>query len=260
MNFITDEGIILKLNRLKEYDSIATIFTREHGKLEFYLRNVRSPRSKRGINLEILNIISFQMAQPSAEAIKLPNLTEFKLIDQFKPIKSSENLFSESFALAEILNNFLPVAEAQQQLFDLCKQTAGIEAEASSNLSLKVFVFLSINLLAELGFLPELNICQRTGEKLQVTDSVYPLEAEVGYAKDRTDEAETQGLSSSSEKYIKMIKIQNFAVQQQDIEAFLKLNLEESLIKDLVRIHIGWVETVLERELKSKQILFSSLS
>lgn len=236
-------GFVLRLVKTKDYDQIVEIFSRDSGRLSFYSKNSLRPKSKRRQSLEILNLIDFSIPKSkSSQSISI--LGEVKLVDNFSVLKNVTQSFAEVFIVAEVLNRILPEGTEQEDVFDLlksCLKLANVDATS-------LLLFLIINIIDLLGFLPELDICQKTGEKLQATDNIQALFDSPGYYKSTLD--------SDSSLITQAIKVQKyFLVNRSNPANVVKLALEPRLKRFLFELEIAWVESILDYKLKSKLLL-----
>lgn len=239
---------MLRLNKLKEADAIVSIYGPE-GIREVYAHSVFTAKSTRRAKLEILNLIKYNTTKSKAQ---LPNLAEVSLISDFKTIKSIASGYAECFILAEILQKFLTQVEEPEhllfeqladisQLGDLREISIVSGITQDDSLAKKLLVYITIVLLDELGFLPELNICQLTQQKFAETDLIAPAITQPGYVVSQ----------SGSRDLIRQIKVQEFIRRQKNVVQFLHIDISQQLLVGLLKTQIDWIEITLGQKLKS---------
>ncbi len=238
-------GFVLRLNKLKEADAIVSIYGPE-GIREVYAHSVFTAKSTRRAKLEILNLIKYNTTKSKAQ---LPNLAEVSIVSDFKVVKSGASGYAECFILAEILQKFLTqVEEPEHLLFEQLasiSQLPGLQETSTisqnDGLAKKLLAYITLVLLDELGFLPELNVCQISQQKFAETDLITPAAAQPGYVIS----------SSGSSGLIRQIKVQEFIRRQKNVVQFLHIDISQELLASLLKTQIDWIEITLGQKLKS---------
>lgn len=100
MQFISDQGFILKRRNFGEADRIVTIFSKDSGKITVIAKGVRKITSRRGGLLEPLNHIKFHTVQSYSRKV----LTEVELISSFERDQYSLENYKNMFIACELLD------------------------------------------------------------------------------------------------------------------------------------------------------------
>ncbi len=240
-------GFVLKLARVKENDLIVNIFTQDYGVRAYYLKNVGVAKSKRRPLIEILNFLKFTSHERNTG---LAYIEDMKLLSDFELLKNPANMFAESFILAELLLKFLAEEVKYELLWNILASynALGLDYKKQALLSKYLLIHYSLQLLQDLGFLPELDFDHQTGEKLDPGKPILALRDEPGYIQVNSDIGEAE--------VVQGIKVQKyFLAHPLEIEKVLQLQLTPELANYLLKLQLQWHEAVLERELQSKFLL-----
>lgn len=100
MQFICDEGFIIKRRNFGEADRILTIFSKENGKITVIAKGVRRITSKRGGLLEPFNLVKFNTVQTHSMKI----LTEVVLESSFESHKIDLASYKKILILCELID------------------------------------------------------------------------------------------------------------------------------------------------------------
>ena len=119
MSSFTDYSLILKRRNLGEADRILTLLTKYHGKLSAVAKGIRRPTSKKGGNLDLLNLAEVKIAEVKNLAI----ITEAAVIKSFDKIKNSLAKTTQAYYICELINNLIPEGKNARQVFNLTLTT-----------------------------------------------------------------------------------------------------------------------------------------
>ncbi len=143
MQFLKDQGFILKRINFGDSDRYITIFTKNHGKIEVLARGIRKITSRRASSVELLNLIEFQ----SVRSHKNNVLTEVKLIDTFSELKKEIVHIKKVFLMCELIDAVLPKEQRHSDVFDLIERASRKMADNEKNI-----LYFQAKLLTILGF------------------------------------------------------------------------------------------------------------
>ena len=119
MSSFTDYSLILKRRNLGETDRILTLLTKYHGKLSAVAKGIRRPTSKKGGNLDLLNLAEVKIAEGKNLAI----ITEAAVIKSFDKTKNSLAKTTQAYYICELINNLIPEGKNARQVFNLTLTT-----------------------------------------------------------------------------------------------------------------------------------------
>jgi DNA repair protein RecO (recombination protein O) len=109
-------GIVLKSINYKDSDKIYSILTREMGKISVLGKGVRKISSRRGGNLDTLNLISARISESSKG---FRQVEEAKTINSFREIKKSYDLVCNAYYMAELIYRNSEEEEESEKVFNL---------------------------------------------------------------------------------------------------------------------------------------------
>jgi DNA repair protein RecO (recombination protein O) len=159
-------GVILRAVDFSETSKIATLFTRDFGKLGVMAKGGRRLKSSFDVSLDILSVLSIcVLRKPSAE---LDLLTEAALEERFSGLRSDLRALHAAYYVAEILEGLTRPHDPHPALFEetirtLRKLAAGDDRTA-------VLGRFQLRLLAETGFAMSLDSCAGCGAAEPVAD------------------------------------------------------------------------------------------
>ena len=160
---IKDLGICLARSEYSETSQLATIFSREHGKIRGIAKGARRTKSKFGQGIELLSRGQVVFSQPRS-GTGLITLTEWAVQESYPQIRRSLRQLYRGYYLAELVDLFTEELDPHQQLFDLLdKGLADLGAKENQG-GLLAF---QMALLQEVGLSPELKTCGRCGKEPQ---------------------------------------------------------------------------------------------
>ena len=139
------EGLILKRSDFGEADRILTVFTKKKGKIKALARGVRRMESRKGGNVELLNLVTFFLA----EGREMDTVLEVETKNAFQPIK--EDLITSGYAyhIVELLDRLLPEREPHPEILTLAVETLTWMTKRPRQIAVRAF---EIKLMRALGF------------------------------------------------------------------------------------------------------------
>ena len=156
---VKDVGICLARSDYSETSQIATIFSRDHGKVRGIAKGSRRPKSKFGSGIELLSRGQLVFSRPRTGS-GLITLTEWTSQQSYQQLRRSLQPLYRAYYLAELVDLFTEQLDPHQRLYDLFAQ---VLAALSANESWDDFLTFQVNLLQEVGLGPELSCCVRCG-------------------------------------------------------------------------------------------------
>src|SRR5579862_3281764 len=146
------EAIVLRIYRLGEADKIASLFTRQVGRLRVVARGAFRPKSKFGGALEPLSYLRAQIFE--RENRDLLPLNSVELIESFFGMQSDYEVQLAAQFLAEVGERLLPEHEANERTFRLFLTV--LRALKTSREVDRPLVYFDYWMLKLGGFLPNL--------------------------------------------------------------------------------------------------------
>ncbi|MBU0709047.1 DNA repair protein RecO [Patescibacteria group bacterium] len=115
MSSFTDQAIILKRYNLGESDRILTLLTKYHGKFDAVAKGIRKIISRKGGNLDLLNLVEVKVVEGKSLAI----ITEASAISSFEHLKSDLQKIGHAYYVCELINNLIPDEKRASEVFAL---------------------------------------------------------------------------------------------------------------------------------------------
>jgi len=152
-------ALVLRTVEFSETSLVATLMTREFGKLGVLAKGARRLKSPFESALDLLCLCRIVFVRKSSEALDL--LTEAKLLRRFRPAGRDLSSLYAGYYVAELLLELTNEYDPHPELFDLADETlAALSAGESVARRLARFELLGLRLL---GHLPSLDCCAECG-------------------------------------------------------------------------------------------------
>ena len=244
------EAIVIRTFPLKEFHKIITFYTPNFGKVKVVAHGVKSPKSKLGGSLELLNhgTLIFQ----HRENRELQNLTDFSLINGFDAIRSDFTRITYGCYFAELVDSIASEGLASPEIFDLLQTTYQCLMDAD-DIPLLARGF-EIKFLDCAGYGPELSRCVHCGSDVQgATANRFGITFSIRYGgvlcsdcKNRDGAAFIIALGSC--KLLKMLR-------KSEWERFNRIRASVRNHQELKRVLGSFIEYHTERSLKSLKFI-----
>ncbi len=161
-------GIVLKSINYKDSDKIYSILTREMGNISVLGRGVRKISSRRGGNLDTLNLISAKISESSKG---FRQIEEAKTINSFREVKKSYELSCDAYYMAELIYRNSEEGEESEKVFNLLIKCL----KALPNLKVSPGLIINhfeLELLRIMGYEFQIN----TSIKREISDVIIKLQ------------------------------------------------------------------------------------
>ncbi|MFC1756066.1 DNA repair protein RecO [Patescibacteria group bacterium] len=150
MPSFTTKAVVLKNFLYKDTDKIYTLLSEDKGKISGIGKGVRKVSSRRGGNLDTLNMVEIQLNEHKSGQ---NYITEVKTIKSFRKIKENLELSNQAFYIAELVNKFVDEDESAKPVFDLIIKSLESLQDGNGEISLRVNKF-EIKFMQLLGYQP----------------------------------------------------------------------------------------------------------
>ena len=248
------QAIVIRTFPLQEFHKIITFYTPDFGKIKAVAYGVKSPKSRLGGSLELLNhgTLLFQ----HRENRELQNITDFNLIDGFDAIRSDFTRITYGCYFAELVDSIASEGIASPEIFNLLYATYQFLAHAD-DVPLLARGF-EIKFLDCAGYGPELSRCVHCGstlndaatERFGIAFSVRYGGVFCGDCQNRDGAALT--IASGSCELLKMLR-------RSEWERFNRIRASSRNHQELKRVLGNFIEHYTERNLKSLRFIESVL-
>ncbi len=155
------DAIVLRVFPWSETSCIASIFTRDFGKLSVLAKGARRPKSPFEAALDLLSICRVVFIPKSGDALDL--LTEAKLMRRFRAGSRDLLRLYCGYYVAELLDRLTDKGDKQPELFELAEDT--LATLADPKLEPRAIVLRwELQMLRLVGHLPSWQLCAQCGQ------------------------------------------------------------------------------------------------
>lgn len=233
------KGIILRKTNFGEADQLVSIFTDTEGKIKVKAKGVRRLFSKNRGHLDLFSYSDLVIAKGK----ELDTLVSASTIESFKNIKADLKKTALAYYFAELCDKLTAEKEENRKVFDLLLEVLRFLDKAK--LISIVARYFELNLLAALGYAPELYFCVHCRRKLQPVSNFFSPKLG-GMLCDLCSaklDSKSLKISPTALKALRILLAHN-------LETVLKFNLS-SVEKEIDSVSKLFLRYVAEREFKS---------
>ena len=155
------EGLVIRLADFSETSKVATLFTRDFGKISAMAKGARRLKSAFEAAHDLLAASSIVFIRKSSDSLDL--LTEAQLTFRFRPKSRDMTVLYGGYYVAELLNSLTEEYDPHPELYDETLHVLN-HLQEGSNPKLSLLRYELI-VLREIGQLPDLEICTICGER-----------------------------------------------------------------------------------------------
>jgi len=153
---VKTDAIVLKTMRYRETSKIATLFTREYGKLSVIAKGARLGNSRVGPALDVLNHVHVVLYKKEGRDLHL--LSQCDLLNHFGMLTKDMERMGSAIAVIELVHKVAHSEEESGVLFEAVLDALKTLNETPENFK-TVLLHFEIHLLDILGFKPDLYAC-----------------------------------------------------------------------------------------------------
>jgi len=163
------EAIVLRTYRLAEADKIASLFTRQMGRLRAAAAGARRTKSRFGAALEPLSHVrAFIYERENRDLLRMNSA---ELIESFFDMQKDYRVQLAAQYLAEVGERMIPEREPNDRLFRLF--LAVLRSLKNSGEVTRPLLYFDYWLVRLAGFLPDFDLCQTCGRALGETGGFF---------------------------------------------------------------------------------------
>jgi DNA repair protein RecO (recombination protein O) len=152
----TTDAIVLKTMKYRESSLIATLLTRDFGKLSVIAKGVRNKQRGGGLVLEPMNYVRTVIYRKPGRELQL--MTQCDQIRAFRGLSEDLTRMGAGMALIELANLAMAPEQAHPEVLDLMVEILGTLGNETRHPEQALYYF-EIQMLGLLGFRPELRRC-----------------------------------------------------------------------------------------------------
>ena len=239
------EGIVLKSTPVGEGALIATIYSREQGKLRARVRGARKPGGKMVGHVEPLCRVDFAMAVGKGGLYD--TVTQAQTLDVFPCLKSDLDGMAKGIYMAELVDGYGVEGQPNQQLYShFLDCLHALDSQPSSQAPLRYF---ELHMLKSSGFMPEIYLCVKCRNELVPGQHRYSPDAGGVLCREcRPPDVRIMELS------VRALKVLRF-METASLDAALALNVDGGLDRELSERLAASLKYWLDDDIRSKRFL-----
>ena len=142
MSTYKTEGIILKYKDFGEADRLLTVFSKHYGKLKLVVKGARRLTSRKGGNIEILNLGQLFII----EGKNLDLLSEIVVEETFQELKKDLMLMAEVYQITEFIDGLTVENEPNLKFFSLILEVLHLLKELKENVKARELAMLAFEI------------------------------------------------------------------------------------------------------------------
>lgn len=156
-------AIILKAIKLGEADRILHLYSPDYGPIQAIAKSASRSKSSFGSKAQLMSYVDLSIAKGR----NLDVISQAKLVDDFRHLKTNYEAMSAGYFFLEVLNSVAVNNDSYEQPFDiLYKHLKSLDdATLSREQVLSVAVSFLWELIEYLGYKPDLDRCSQTNKK-----------------------------------------------------------------------------------------------
>ncbi len=158
-------AIVLRLTEFSETSLVATLYTRDFGKISALAKGARRPKSPFEAALDLLAVCRIVFLHKSSDGLDL--LTEAKLERRFRSATKDLSRLYAGYYVAELIGALTDHGDPSPELFDVANQT--LQALDSEGDVPAWVIWCELQTLRLVGHLPQLEACASCGRSIDPT-------------------------------------------------------------------------------------------
>jgi len=227
-------GVIFRLNDSKPGDKVVHILASDGSRRVVIAKGVKKSTSRKAHAVDLMNLVQVKTTGRS----NMPLVTDIKLLDKYERFKKTYKGLLFAQLVCEILHFFV---QEEQEEVGYYRNVVNMLSAKAEKLDL-LAAGLIIRFLYLSGNLPKLNEDIHDGSDILPTDDRFP-NLEIGYTRD-------SNLATAPAISDRIFKAQRFILKN-DFVTIQRLDLSDEEQKQMLSLHIDWLQKVTEREIKS---------
>ena len=174
---VKTEAIVLRKLNYGDTSKIATFYTKDSGRISCIVKGARSPKSKIGMLVDVMNHVEIVYYQKDSREIQL--ISQANLISHFPKIKDDLDKLKYSSAILELINNLTFENESNDRLYRGIIKILEL-INSSDNNPRENFIRFFLFFMKELGYEIPMHECASCGNTLK-TDRVVAFNYGFGF-------------------------------------------------------------------------------
>ena len=161
---VSTDAIVLRTVNYSETSIIATLLSKEEGKITLMAKGARKPKSSFSAQFEPMNILNINYFHKDGRNIQLLKNSSF--IENSLSIRNRFDSLNYGLTIIEVLDKLLHEHDIDPIIYRLSVKTLSALKNSVANYDI-IFSFFLLQLSIRLGFMPELNKCCNCSNRLE---------------------------------------------------------------------------------------------
>jgi DNA repair protein RecO (recombination protein O) len=180
MDLHKDSAVVLRRLDYSETSQILVVFTRGHGKQRLIAKGIkRSTKTRVAVAIDLLESGEVVWSRREGGEASLGTLTDWRQVDAFTALRRDLSRLYTGQYTAEIVSLLTEDGDAHPALFDRLTETLTALGKAGSTIA--SVVAFQIDLLREVGSLPDFDVCANCREPLAGRRAIHLAPSEGGF-------------------------------------------------------------------------------
>jgi DNA repair protein RecO (recombination protein O) len=241
MKTFKDQGITFKQFNINEADTIYSILTKYHGRVDAIAKGIRKPTSRKAGNIDLITLSNFHFAKGK----NLDIITEATLIENHDKLKRKLKSTLILFYICELLDSFIQKGESQRKTYDLLIELLNALKLSKNNFPLTSF---ELKLMSEHGYEPNLYSCLKCNDGFNREVKRYLAFDKLGFYCEKEKNTKGYEVSDRATKTLKFL-------MNNSIKNANNVKRDKILESEIEKITKRWIEQVLEKDIKSRKYI-----
>lgn len=158
------EAILLKKTKFGDTSLVVQLYTKEFGKISAIIKGARSPKSKIGSRIDLINQVEIVLYNKTEKDLQL--ITQVNLINHFPRIKEDLDRLKYASAVCELILKLIPDHDVNDKIYRGSLRILKLFNE-SENSSIFLFAQYLLFFIKEIGFEISIDYCSNCGNKIE---------------------------------------------------------------------------------------------
>lgn len=233
-------GIIIRRTNFGEADRIITLLSADRGKIKAIAKGIRKINSRLSGNLELFCLTNFNIAEGKNLDVVTGALIEKCYINLRNNLAATRK--AEYFA--EIINKTTEENDPHPEIFELFDQCLENLNTTNSDILIPYFEW---NLIADIGYFPELKKCISCRKKINENEKIYFNISHGGIICENCQKGDINVLRDT----IKILRL----FLERKISLLNIANLDEKVIKEIKKITRLYLTSKSEKDFKAQRFV-----
>jgi len=249
MSITKTEAIVLKSIKFGDTSRIATLYTKDHGKVKVIAKGVRSPKSRLAGGLQTFSHLQVVFYMKRTSEIYL--LSQVDTIEAYQSLYKDLNRYVYASAALELLDRLITGEESNPRLFELALATLSFMQSCREESLEMGFAHFSLELAELLGYRPKFDKCTGCGRNIEAAMILFSSD-KGGIICRRCSRADQAYLRLSQDSVVSALKLQSVKTEELD-----KYNIPKERLKEVLDVILSLLEyhTGRGKDLKSLEFL-----